>query len=427
MSYERAFSRSAQRMRESPIRRMGALAARVPDLVSFAPGYPDDSMFPWEAFRTIAADVLSGADGNALQYGATRGYRPLVDLLETILDTRGISSTFEERLVTSGSQQGLDLLARVLLDPGDVVLMELPTYTGAISAFINAQAELVGIPQDADGVSLAALDETYLQLTAAGRRVKFLYVVPNFQNPTGLLIGLRKRQELLAWSAQRDVILVEDDPYGDLYFPDTTSPAETRPIKADDDAGRVVYLGSFSKTLAPGFRVAWLVGPAPLVAKMEIAKQSADICSGALDQRIVHRAVRDGVVSAQAEALRLHYQAKRTVMQEALARELAGEVSCAPPRGGFFLWATLKGGLDAQIVLEHAIAAGVTFVIGSAFFVNGQGHDTLRLSFSQPATARLAEGVARLAVGIRAARAAGPQDDGEAVGRRLNGISSPRG
>ena len=258
--------------------------------------------------------------------------------------------------------------------------------------------------------------------------MKFLYVVPNFQNPTGLLIGLKKRRELLTWSERRDVLLVEDDPYGDLYFPDTTSATETRPIKADDATGRVIYLGSFSKTLAPGFRVAWMVGPVPLVTKMEIAKQSADICSGALDQRIVHRAVKDGVVTAQAEALRAHYQAKRTVMQEALARELATEVSCVPPRGGFFLWARLNGGLDARVVLEHAIAAGVTFVIGSAFFVNGEGHDTLRLSFSQPPAARLAEGVARLATGIRAARAAAAaQDDGETAGRKLNGISSPRG
>lgn len=427
MTYDHWLSRDALRLRESPIRRMGALAARVPDLVSFAPGYPDDSMFPWDAFKAIAADVLNGSDANALQYGSTRGYPPLLDVIGTILDARGIRSSTEERLVTSGSQQGLDLLGRVLLDPGDVVLMELPTYTGAITAFTNAQAELVGIPQDSDGVNLAALDETYLRLVADGRRIKFLYVVPNFQNPTGLLIGLRKRHDLLAWADRRDVLLVEDDPYGDLYFPDTTSPAETRPIKADDGAGRVVYLGSFSKTLAPGFRVAWLVGPAPIVAKIEIAKQSADICSGALDQRIVHRAVRDGVVSAQAEALRNHYQAKRTVMEEALARELATEVSWVPPRGGFFLWVTIKGGLDAQVVLEHAIAAGVTFVIGSAFFVNGAGHDTLRLSFSQPRAARLAEGVARLAKGIRAARAAEAQEEGDTVGRRLNGISAPRG
>jgi 2-aminoadipate transaminase len=404
MTYERFFSRGADAMRESAIRKMGGVAARVPDLISFAAGYPDPTTFPWDAFREIAAELLTGRDPHALQYGATRGYRPLVEDIGEVLATHGITSTFEERLVTTGSQQGLDLVARLFIDPGDVVLVELPTYTGAISAFRNAQAEMVGVRQEADGVDLAALDETCTRLRAAGRRVKFLYVVPNFQNPTGLLIGLDKRRALLEWSERRDVLLVEDDPYGELYFPDRASRGETRPIKADDTTGRVVYLSSFSKTLAPGFRVAWVVAPAEVIAKFDLAKQAADICAGALDQRVIHQAIHRGVLKNQGERLRAHYQHKRRVMESAVDEQLATQLQSTAPRGGFFLWATLAGQLDAEQVLARALEAKVSFVIGSAFYVDGSGRDTLRLSFSQPSDAELVEGVKRLARAIEMAR-----------------------
>ncbi|HET6316148.1 MAG TPA: PLP-dependent aminotransferase family protein, partial [Chloroflexota bacterium] len=395
MTYDAFFSRAAEVMKESAIRRMGSVGARVPDLISFAPGYPDPATFPWDDFQAITTELLYGTDGSVLQYGPTRGFRPLLEQLDTILAARGIRSNFEDRLITTGSQQGLDLVGRVLVDPGDVVLVELPTYTGAIAAFRNAQADLIGVPQEADGIDLEALDATWARLTAAGRRVKFLYVVPNFQNPTGLLIGLEKRRCLLDWAERRDVLVVEDDPYCDLYFPDATTPDQTRPMKADDGAGRVIYLGSFSKTLAPGFRVAWVVAPPQIVAKLEIAKQATDICAGALDQRVVHQAAVRGILHAQGERLRMHYQRKRTVMEEALTRELGGTISWAIPRGGFFLWATLGQGLEAEALLTYAIDARVTFVAGTAFYVDGGGASTLRLSFSQPTPERLAEGVAR--------------------------------
>jgi 2-aminoadipate transaminase len=282
------------------------------------------------------------------------------------------------------------------------------------------------VPQQADGIDLDALDATWSRLTSAGRRVKCLYVVPNFQNPTGLLIGLDKRRGLLDWAERRNVLIVEDDPYGDLYFPDATTAAETRPIKADDARGRVIYLGSFSKTLAPGFRVAWVVGPEPIVTKLEIAKQATDICAGALDQRVVHQAITRGILQAQGERLRDHYQHKRTVMEQALAAQLQGAISWATPRGGFFLWATLAGGMDAGKLLPHAVEARVSFVIGSGFYVDGTGASTLRLSFSQPSPERLVDGVARLATAVRAL-AASAQDPAVDPPSALTGISSPRG
>jgi DNA-binding transcriptional MocR family regulator len=408
-------------MRESAIRKMGTLGARIPDLISFAPGYPDPETFPWQAFSEIAARLLTGADPTALQYGATRGYRPLVESLDAVLTARGIASRFEQRIITSGSQQGLDLVARVLIDPGDAVLVELPTYTGAISAFRNALADLVGVPQQADGIDLDALDATVGRLRAAGRRVRLLYLVPNFQNPTGLLIGLDKRRRLLEWAARADVLIVEDDPYADLFFPDSATAADTRSIKADDHDGRVVYLSSFSKTLAPGFRTAWIVAPEAIATKFDVAKQAMDLCTGGLDQRMVHQAIVSGVLAAMAPRLRDHYQAKRHVMQQALDAHLAGRLTCTMPRGGFFLWARLPDGLDADAMLPQAMQAAVTYVAGRAFFVDGSGSGTLRLCFSQPAPDRIRLGVQRLAAVI------GDALDAQSGASADTGISVPRG
>lgn len=421
MIYERFFSHAAAQMRESAIRKMGTLGTRIPDLISFAPGYPDPATFPWDRFQEITGSLLGGSDGSTLQYGPTRGFRPLVEALDTILVPRGIVSQFEQRLVTSGSQQGLDLVAKVLVDPGDAVLVELPTYTGAISVFKNALADVIGVPQEDDGIDLSVLDRTVTRLRGEGRRVRLLYLVPNFQNPTGLLIGLDKRRALVDWAERADILIIEDDPYGDLYFPDSATAEETRPIKADDHTGRVVYLSSFSKTLAPGFRTAWVVAPEAVAAKLEIAKQATDLCTGALDQRVVHQAIVQGVLAGLAPHLRAHYQAKRAVMQEAIERELNGIVTCAPARGGFFLWATLPPQVDADSLLPRALAAAVTYVAGGAFFVDDRGANTLRLSFSQPTHDRIREGVTRLAGAIRA------ELEGQSTPSRDNGISVPRG
>src|SRR5204862_637974 len=308
---------------------------------------------------------------------------------------------FEDLLVTTGSQQGLDLVARVLIDPGDVILVELPTYVGAISAFRNLQASLVGVPQDADGIDLAALDATYEYVRRDGRRVKFLYVVPNFQNPTGLLIGLDKRLRLLEVAEYRDCLIVEDDPYCDLYFEDSAGEAGVRPLKADDRHGRVIYLSSFSKTLAPGFRVAWIAGPPALTAKFEMAKQAGDLLTGSLDQRFIYEACRRGVLDRQLPILRAHYARKRDVMEEALRRELGASVTWTKPQGGFFLWLTLPPEIDADAMIPRAVEHGVIYVAGEAFYVNGEGHNTLRLSFSAPTPERIDEGVARLAATLR--------------------------
>ncbi len=401
INYDTFLSRAAAGMQASAIRKMGTVLAQARDVISFAPGYPDPATFAWEDFRAINAELLSGADGTVLQYGPTRGHKPLLGALTEILKSRGIASAPEHLLVTTGSQQGLDLVARVFLDPGDVALLELPAYTGAITAFRNVQAELVGVKQQADGIDLDNLDTVLKRLRAAGRRARFLYLVPNFQNPTGLMLAPEKRRRLLEWAAREDMLIVEDDPYREIYFDDVAGPQALRPIKADDAEGRVIYLSSFSKTLAPGFRVAWMVAPAPLAARLEIAKQAADLCTGGLDQRIVYEAWRRGILDRQIPILRSHYRTKRDVMVQALTSELGGSISWPDPHGGFFLWVALPEHVDADVLLQRCVQHGVIYVAGAAFYVDGTGKNKLRLSFSAPTVERIREGVARLAAAIR--------------------------
>jgi 2-aminoadipate transaminase len=394
-------SKAAQQFQESAIRRIGALSASVPDLISFAAGYPAPDVFPWDDLQSITAQILARRDGHTLQYGATRGYRPLVEhLLAHTLSARDIRSRFEDVIITSGSQQGLDLIGRVLIDPGDSVIVELPTYSGAIAAFHNLQASLVGVPQDAEGIEIASLDRVASQLARQGRPAKFVYVTPNFQNPAGLLMSAQRRRELLDAAARHDLVILEDDPYGSIYFEDVTTLDDTRPIKADDTGNRVVYLGSFSKILVPGLRVAWLVAPPAIAQKVELCKQAADISSGVFDQRIVHGALAGGVIDRIAPGLRAHYQAKRTVIERALESHLGGRVKWISPRGGFFLWIELPSGVDDRELFDRAIDKKVSFVPGSAFFVNGAGHEFARLAFSGISHEQIEQGVGRLAAAI---------------------------
>jgi 2-aminoadipate transaminase len=345
--------------------------------------------------------LLSGHKGSSLQYGPTRGHLPLIEAGVEILAGRGVKATADQIMITTGSQQGLDLIGRCMLDPGDVALVELPAYTGAISAFKNTEAHLVGVKQQPDGIDLDDLEAVVNRERAAGRKVRFLYLVPNFQNPTGLLLSLEKRKRLLEYASRADLLIIEDDPYGALYFEDTASANDTRPIKADDQEGRVIYLSSFSKTLAPGFRVAWMTAPETLVGKLEMLKQTADLLTPSLDQHIVCEAYRRGVLMGRLPMLRKFYQEKRTVMQDALRAELGGQVTWPEPKGGFFLWVSLPPQFSSDAMLPRAIEQKVIYVAGSAFYVDGTGHNKMRLSFSLPTKERIVEGVKRLAAVVK--------------------------
>jgi 2-aminoadipate transaminase len=402
IDYDHFLSTAALESQGSAIRKMGVMALRVPDMISFAPGYPDPAVYAWEEFREIASELLTGRDASVLQYGPTRGNKALIEACLEIVASRGIRATAEQVMVTTGSQQGIDLIGKVLLDPGDVVLLELPAYTGAISAFKNTGASLVGVRQAPDGIDVEDLERVVARERAAGRKVRCLYLVPNFQNPTGLLLSLEKRRRLLAWASQANLLIVEDDPYGALYFEDTAIAADTRPIKADDEEGRVVYLSSFSKTLAPGFRVGWMVAPEPLVAKLDLFKQAQDLMPPTLDQHIIFQAYRRGILTERLPMLRTFYQEKRTVMQNEVRAHLGDLVSWPEPKGGFFLWVTLPARCNADEMLLRAIGERIIYVAGSAFFVNGAGANIMRLSFSLPSKEKIIEGVQRLTRVIKA-------------------------
>src|SRR5687767_3022539 len=338
IDHTRYLSAAALDFQESAIRKTGALAATVPDLISFAAGFPAAEMFPWAEIQTISNELLASRESGVLQYAATRGYRLLIEQLVAHLGAGGVVTSPDEYIITTGSQQGLDLAGRVLLNPGDVVLVELPTYSGAVAAFHNLQAKLVGVEQDAEGLSIDALEATVARLAASGMRPRFVYVTPNFQNPSGILMSQARRRALLDAAARLDLLILEDDPYGSIYFDDVARAEDTVPIKAHDRDGRVIYLGTISKTLVPGFRVAWMVSPPAIAQRVELAKQAIDLHSGIFDQRIVHAALAQGVVQRLAPTLRTHYMEKRAVMEEALRARLARRLRWTQPRGGFFLW-----------------------------------------------------------------------------------------
>ena len=320
-SYDSFLSPLGRNLHESVLRKMGqVIASRTGDLISFAAGYPDPTGFPWDEFRDIAAELLSGKDGSVLQYGPTRGYRPLLESILGVLDARGITADLSEVMTTSGSQQGLDLTARVLIAPGDVVLVEVPTYTGRDR---GVSQRAVPARRRQAGCRRYQSRGSRRDVCARARRRRArqpAVLVPNFQNPAGILLSLEKRARLLAWAERRNILIIEDDPYGELYFEDVATAAETRPLKADDRDGRVIYLSTFSKTLAPGFRVAWVAAPAPIVERFDTAKQSMDLMCGILDQRVVHQSIVRGVLERQAAPLRKLYPA---------APRRAGAARCA--------------------------------------------------------------------------------------------------
>jgi 2-aminoadipate transaminase len=397
-AHDPLFSAAARGMRFSAIRRMSALIER-PGIISFAPGQPSPETFPVEAFREIAAEVVARESAGAFQYILTRGLGRLIESVRAYAAAKGMAATAAETILTEGSQQGLDLLARVLVDPGDVVLVERPSYIGATAAFRASQAHLMGVAMDDGGLDLDDLRRRHGEALAAGRQVKFLYVVPSFQNPSGISHGLERRRGLLQAARELDLLVVEDDPYGDLYFE-----AEPRPtLKSLDEDGRVIYLSSFSKILAPGLRTAFVLGAEDVLAKVELAKQSANLCGSGLDQRIVLACLERGLIEAQKERIRPYYRAKCQAMVEALAREMPEGTQFTRPQGGMFVWLTLPGGLDAEALLEAAVAAGVAYVAGAPFYVDGADPRTMRLTYAKENADTIREGVRRLARTVRAA------------------------
>ena len=379
-------SRDAQNLRPSAIRRFAKLI-NDPNVISFAGGVPSPETFPAERVAEIAGRVIREKRAVALQYGPTAGLARLREFVAGICRRRGIACSADDVLLTTGSQQALDLVAHVLLDPGDVVLVELPTYIGGTSSFYARSATLAGVAQDDGGIVIESLEE-------AARRVKpkLLYAIPNFQNPSGRLMAQSRRDEVLRVAGEHDFLVLEDDPYGELVY---AGGADTTPIAARD--AQVIYLGSFSKVLAPGLRCGWIVAPKSILGPLEIAKQAADLCSGMLDQSIVDEFCAAGELGPQIERVRAFYRGKRATLLGALKEHFSGRATWTPADGGLFTWMTLNDDVDTEARVEASVAAGVAYIPGTPFFVDGSGRNTMRLTFAKEPDARLREGVARLA------------------------------
>ena len=392
-NYSSLFSQVGNGLTQNAIRKLSPLIAR-PDIISFAAGAPSAEVFPAGELAEIASRVIRDRGRAPLQYGPTRGNNSLLELIAEETRLRGIAVKGPSQLViTTGSQQGLDLISRILIDPGDIALVELPSYVGGTIALHNSRAELWGVRQDAGGIVVEDVDECLERAMRLGRRVKCLYTIPNFQNPSGVTLAAERRTQIGALAAHHDFIIIEDDPYGELYF--SREGPLAKPIAAEAP-NRVVYLSSFSKTLAPGLRIAWLCAPEEIASKIELAKEGADLSSSQLDMAIVAAALSSGLVRARLPILREFYSQRCKVILDALEENLPAAFDWTKPIGGFFVMLETPAGIDTAELLPRAIESGVAYVPGRPFFVNGSGATTMRLAFSKEPPDKIKEGIARL-------------------------------
>lgn len=369
-----------------------------PGMISFAGGLPSPECFPAEEISLAAERVMAREAGRVLQYGPTEGFPPLRAFLAELMRGRGLAVAPEQIVILSGSQQGLDAIAKLLVDPGDTVLVEEPTYVGALQAFRPYQPRFVSLPMDEEGLRIDALEQALAGLSREGRRPKFLYTVASFQNPTGVTLAAERRAALIDLAARHDLPIVEDDPYGELRYS-----GEAPPLLAAIDGARfggprhVLYLSTFSKLLAPGLRVGWAVGPHPLLRKIVQVKQGLDLHTGSLAQAIAYESCRDGLLERQIPKIRRVYGERRAAMLAALERAMPAGARWTRPEGGMFLWVTLPEEHDATELLPRAVERQVAFVPGASFHASGGGANTLRLNFSHSTPERIEEGICRLA------------------------------
>lgn len=377
------FARRAARMNPSVIREILKVTER-PGIVSLAGGLPAPESFPVEAMRAATERVLRDSPREALQYAASEGYAPLREWVAAQMNAQGLAATPAQVLITTGSQQGLDLVAKVLLDAGSGVAVEAPTYLGALQAFAPYEPETISLACDAGGPLVEALERA--------RGARFLYLLPNFQNPSGRCMDAARRVAVADAAAAMGLPVVEDNPYGDLWFDDEPPP----PLAARHPANSI-YLGSFSKVLAPGLRLGYVVAPPEVFPKLLQAKQAADLHTPGFNQRVVHEVIRDGFLREHVPTIRARYRARRDAMAAALARHLPAGCRWNAPTGGMFFWVELPEGVDAAALLPRAVERGMAFVPGAPFYAERPQANTLRLSFVTVAPEQIERGVELLA------------------------------
>lgn len=400
--WKHRYSLRMQNMGSSLIRELLKLT-QDPEMISFAGGLPAPDVFPVAAFKEAACTVLDKHGAQALQYSATEGYPPLRQWIVDYMAGYGIKSTIDNILITSGSQQALDLIGKVLINPGDLILTENPTYLGALQAWRSYQAEYTSIPIDDDGMQTDLLEEAL----CAGP--KFMYILPNFQNPGGVTLSLERRHTLIETADQYGVPIIEDDPYGELRYEGDHLPPlvvldadclTDRPDYSNGHGfmcGNVIYISTFSKTLAPGLRLAWIVAPADVIQRCVMAKQGMDLHTSTYVQMTAHEVLKDGFLKKHILFIRHVYGERRDVMLDALDRHFPPGTSWTRPKGGLFLWVTLPAEIDTLALMPDALESKVAYVPGTAFFPDGSGSNTFRLNFSNASPENIERGIERLA------------------------------
>jgi 2-aminoadipate transaminase len=390
--FDRLYSDRAGKMRKSEIREL-LKVTQDPEIISFAGGLPNPLSFPVQDLKSIVQSVLDHHSKVALQYGTTHG---IPELREAIIDRsirEGMKDlTLENIMITSGSQQALDAVGKIFLNPGDIAMVGLPSYLGGINAFRSYEANLIGIPLDKDGLQVDLLEEKIKELSKQDMSVKFIYTIPNFQNPAGTVLPESRRKKLVEIANEYDLVIVEDDPYGKLRY---DVPA-VKPIKAFDDEGRVIYMSTFSKILAPGFRLAWIIASDDIMRKLALCKQALDLCTAPFSQFIAYEFMKTGSLDLHIMKICEMYKPKRDIMFNSIKKYFPEGYLCNKPKGGMFAWVTLPEGIDTEVMFLDALKEKVAYVHGKAFCVDGSGGSSMRLNFSYSTNEQLETGVKRL-------------------------------
>jgi 2-aminoadipate transaminase len=389
--YAGLFAERTTVMRSSAMRDLMAITAR-PDVISLAGGLPDTSTFPPQSFAAQMTRIAQESAAEALQYGPTEGFEETKDCILQVMGAEGMLPDPADIIVTTGGQQAIDLVCKTLVDPGDVVICEAPTYPGAVPVFCSYQADVVQIACDEEGMRIDELEGMLEQLAAEGRKPKFVYSVPSFQNPAGVTLSLERRRRLVELARLHEILVVEDNPYGLLRYSGEPLP----PLYQLDGGDYVIYIGTFSKILSPGIRLGWAVAPPPVMAKIVLGKQASDLCTSTLTQYFVREYFAEGRWQHYIDELIDLYRGRRDTMIAALREHFPAQATWTEPEGGLFLWATLPDYIDTSDLLAKALRADVAFVPGQAAYVDGRGGSSMRLNFSGVDDDEIREGIRRI-------------------------------
>jgi 2-aminoadipate transaminase len=384
------FAHRAQFMQPSEIRALFAVASR-PEIVSLAGGMPNLTALPMDMMENVVGQLIKTNGAEALQYGSGQGHPKLREQICDVMELEGIKAHPEDVIVTTGSQQALDLISRIFIDAGDVVLVEAPSYVGALGTFHQYEASIVHVELDDNGMIPDRLREAIAKTRQSGRKIKFLYLIPNYQNPSGVLLSAERRTEILDICREEQIFVVEDNPYGLLGF-DKPSPNAMRA----EDSENVIYLGSFSKTICPGFRVGWALVPQSLKEKLVIASESSQLCPSNFAQLAISSYLADQPWRDQISSFCKIYKVRRDAMLTAMDKHFPKEATWTKPGGGFYVWATLPAEIDTKALMPKAIVAKVAYVPGTAFYADGFGSWSMRLSYCYPTPERITDGIKSL-------------------------------